>query len=115
MKDTSAPATKRKRKKKTPTSHTRRTRTAVKDHTAPKMKGAAAAAESRLEEALRSWRLLEARRRGVPAFRIFNDQALRAIAQRRPIKAAELLAIPGMGISSVEKYGQQIYRICQNP
>jgi superfamily II DNA helicase RecQ len=41
----------------------------------------------------------------VPAFRIFNDQTLRAIAQRRPAKAAELLAVPGIGISAVEKYG----------
>jgi DNA topoisomerase III len=51
----------------------------------------------------------------VPAFRIFNDRALRAIALRRPAKAAELLAVPGIGISAVEKYGQQIYRICQVP
>jgi superfamily II DNA helicase RecQ len=51
----------------------------------------------------------------VPAFRIFNDQTLRAIAQRRPAKAAELLAVPGIGISAVEKYGRQIYGICQTP
>jgi superfamily II DNA helicase RecQ len=68
---------------------------------------------SPVEEALRSWRLQEARRRGVPAFRIFSDQTLRAIAQTRPAKAAELIAIPGIGASAVEKYGRQIYRICQ--
>ena len=64
-------------------------------------------------EALRSWRLVEARRQGVPAFRIFSDLTLRAIAQRRPEKAAELLAVPGIGASAVEKYGREIYRICQ--
>ena len=64
-----------------------------------------------MEEALRAWRLLEARRLGVPAFRIFSDQALRAIAQARPATAAELLAVPGIGLSAVEKYGRQIYRI----
>lgn len=68
---------------------------------------------SRTEEALRAWRLGEARRRGVPAFRIFTDQTLRAIAQRRPASAAELLAIPGIGINTVEKYGRQIYRILE--
>jgi len=55
--------------------------------------------------------MAEAKRRGVPAFRIFNDQVLRAMASRRPATARELLAIPGIGISTVEKYGAQIYRI----
>jgi superfamily II DNA helicase RecQ len=102
MKGTSVPPAKRKRKKKEPA-------------TASGMKRAPVAAESRLEAALRSWRLLEARRRGVPAFRIFSDQTLRAIAQRRPGKPAELLAVPGIGMNSVDKYGREIYRICQIP
>ena len=34
-----------------------------------------------------------------------------AIARNRPRTAAELLAIPGIGIGAVEKYGAQIYRI----
>jgi superfamily II DNA helicase RecQ len=75
---------------------------------APAAKTASAPA---LEEALRRWRLAEAKRRGVPAFRIFSDQALSAIAARRPATAAELLAIPGMGINNVEKYGAQLYRL----
>ena len=70
-----------------------------------------AAATERLEEALRSWRLAEAKRRGVPAFRICTDAALRAMAERRPTTTAELLGIPGIGISTVEKYGAQIYRL----
>jgi DNA topoisomerase III len=115
MKDTFAPTTKRKRQKKTPTSPKRRPGTAVKEPTAPKMKRTPAATESSVEQALRTWRLFEARRRGVPAFRIFNDLTLRAIAQRRPAKAAELVAVPGISISAVEKYGRQIYRICQTP
>jgi superfamily II DNA helicase RecQ len=68
-------------------------------------------ADSRVEERLRLWRLAEAKRRGVPAFRIFSDQALKAVAVKRPATAAELLAIPGLGISTVEKYGAQIYRL----
>jgi superfamily II DNA helicase RecQ len=111
MKDTSASTTKRRRKKKTPTSPKRKTNIALK--AGPKMKRTPAG--SPVEEALRTLRLLEARRRGVPAFRIFNDQTLRAIAQMRPAKAAELIAIPGIGVSAVEKYGRQIYRICQTP
>jgi DNA topoisomerase III len=67
--------------------------------------------DSRLEETLRLWRLAEAKRRGVPAFRIFSDQVLKAVAAGRPATAAELLAIPGIGIGTVEKYGAQLYRL----
>jgi len=73
MKDTAAPSTKRKRKRKTAASPKRRAGTVVKQPAAPKMKRTAVAADSRVEEALRTWRLLEARRQGVPAFRIFSD------------------------------------------
>ncbi|PYV22077.1 MAG: hypothetical protein DMG27_19080 [Acidobacteria bacterium] len=41
--------------------------------------------DSRLEAALRVWRLVEARRRGLPAFRIFSDRTLRALATSRPV------------------------------
>jgi superfamily II DNA helicase RecQ len=64
-----------------------------------------------LEEALRTWRLTEARRRGIPAFRIFTDQALRAMVSKRPETDRELLAIPGIGMTTVKQYGPQIYRI----
>ncbi|MDR3700676.1 MAG: DNA topoisomerase 3 [Candidatus Sulfopaludibacter sp.] len=71
----------------------------------------APAGDSPVEAALRAWRLAEAKRLGVPAFRIFSDQTLRAVAVRRPGSTAELLAIPGIGIGTVEKYGAQLYRI----
>ena len=71
----------------------------------------AGATGSPIEDALRRWRLSEAKRRGVPAFRIFSDQVLKAVADKRPSTAAELLAIPGLGINTVEKYGAQIYRL----
>jgi DNA topoisomerase-3 len=74
----------------------------------------AAAAPARapgVEEALRAWRLAEAKRRTVPAFRILTDKALHAIAEQQPASAAELIAIPGVGLSTIEKYGAQIFRI----
>jgi superfamily II DNA helicase RecQ len=67
--------------------------------------------DSGVETALRAWRLAEAKRRGVPAFRILTDQTMKAIAAKRPATAAELLAIPGMGISTVEKYRAELYRL----
>ncbi len=67
--------------------------------------------DPRIENALRSWRLEEARRRGVPAFRILTDKVLRKIAITRPATSDELLAIPGIGMSTIEKYGPSIHRI----
>src|SRR5260370_37955958 len=95
IKDAAATPGKRKRTKKT----------------AAKGKSPAPAQDSNLEETLRVWRLAEAKRRGVPAFRIFSDRALTAMAIQRPASAAQLLAIPGIGIGAVEKYGARLYRI----
>lgn len=64
-----------------------------------------------LEQALRAWRLAEAKRLGVPAFRIFTDQVLRTMAAMRPKTDGELLAVSGVGMTRVKKYGAQIYRI----
>ncbi len=74
-------------------------------------RGSEGDAPSAVETALRLWRLGEAKRRGVPAFRIFSDVTLRAIAKARPQTAGELLAIPGIGMHTIEKYGAQIYRL----
>jgi DNA topoisomerase III len=60
---------------------------------------------------LKAWRRAVAAKRGVPAFRIMPDRVLLAIAEKEPKTAAELLAIPGIGIKLVEKYGAQIYRV----
>ena len=77
----------------------------------PKVAAPPPAADSALEEALRAWRLAEAKRLGVPAFRIFGDQTLRSLAARRPATTAELLAIPGIGMNIVTKYGAQLFRV----
>lgn len=116
MKDTiaggpSVAGRRRKRKKKEPAVGKTSRKKAGEAAPAPKPRASGGAADSLVEAALRSWRLAEAKRRGVPAFRIFTDKALRAIAATRPKTAAELLAVPGMGISLVEKYGHQIYGI----
>jgi len=73
-----------------------------------------AGADSRIEAALREWRMAEARRRRVPAFRIFSDRVLKTMASRRPGTARELLSISGIGMTTVERYGQQIYRIVKD-
>jgi DNA topoisomerase-3 len=64
-----------------------------------------------LSSALRAWRLSEAKRLGVPAFRIFGDRVLRDIVEERPMTDSELLGISGIGAAMVKNYGAVIYRI----
>ena len=72
-----------------------------------------AADQAELEKALREWRLAEARRTSVPAFRVLTDRTLTAIAETRPATTQELLSISGIGLKTVEKYGAQLFRILQ--
>jgi len=67
--------------------------------------------DARIGEALRAWRLSEARRLGVPAFRIFSDRTLQALVSQRPDSTLELLQIPGIGLRTAERYGDSIRRI----
>ncbi len=68
-------------------------------------------APPKLVAALKAWRLAEARKNKVPAFCIFNDRVLRALAATRPANQAELLGIAGIGSTLARKYGQQILSI----
>lgn len=64
-----------------------------------------------LEEALRAWRLKEAKRRVIPAFRIFSDRVLKSIASDLPRSDHQLLQISGVGSSLVKKYGDEICKV----
>ena len=61
-----------------------------------------------LWEALRSWRLEEARRQELPPYVIFHDSTLLEVARRRPISLMSLAIIPGVGASKLERYGSAI-------
>ncbi len=58
--------------------------------------------------ALRTWRLEEAKRQGVPPYVIFHDVTLREIAGFRPKSLAELGLVRGVGASKLERYGQAL-------
>jgi RecQ family ATP-dependent DNA helicase len=113
MKETEPPPEKRKRKKKPPASEgqKRPPKPATSARPQASAAGSGTGIEGRLEAALRAWRLVEARRLGVPAFRIFNDRTLRALAANRPETTQELLAITGMGLRSVKRYERDIFRV----
>ncbi|RKG67533.1 DNA topoisomerase III [Corallococcus sp. CA054B] len=66
------------------------------------------AASPALVATLKEWRLTEARKRKVPAFRILTDRVLDAIASARPSSGAELMSIHGVGPTLAERYGPQI-------
>ena len=61
-----------------------------------------------LVPALKAWRLAEARRQGVPAFRILTDRTLLALVRLGPANVGELLAVPGLGPRLVERYGDRL-------
>ncbi|MFL6258111.1 MAG: DNA topoisomerase 3 [Thermoanaerobaculia bacterium] len=62
-------------------------------------------------EALKVWRRAEAVRRRVPAFRILTDRAVAALAATRPRTESDLLNVPGIGPTIVQKYGRDILGI----
>jgi superfamily II DNA helicase RecQ len=64
-----------------------------------------------IEAALKAWRLEEAKKHAVPAFTIFPDKTLRAIADHAPTTEEELLEVPGMGRKLLEKYGAQVLKL----
>ena len=68
-------------------------------------------ADQQLYDALREWRLREARRRRIPAFRILSDRNLAAICRARPADEEELLDVPGIGPAKMRKYGRKILAI----
>lgn len=74
-------------------------------------RAAASEAASTLDATLRAWRSSEAKRRGIPAFRILTDRTIAGIAEARPTSEAQLLAVPGMGMALLEKYGRQLLAI----
>jgi DNA topoisomerase-3 len=64
-----------------------------------------------LFEALRAWRLAEARRSGLPAFRILNDRTLLGIATETPGDEGALLRVLGVGPGVARRYGAALLGI----
>ena len=65
-----------------------------------------------LFERLREWRAEQAKEASVPAYVVFTDLTLIALAEARPTSDAELLAISGIGRTKLERYGADVLAIC---
>ena len=61
---------------------------------------------------LKAWRADIAREHNLPAFVIFHDATLRAIAERSPQSLPDLEGIAGIGSKKLEAYGAEVLRIC---
>lgn len=89
--------------------HAERTRTR-KERTAKTAAATVAlgAAAADAFERLRAWRAEVAKARGVPAYVIFHDETLRAIATAQPATLGELRGISGVGEKKLEHYGAEL-------
>jgi len=61
---------------------------------------------------LRAWRLTEAKKKRVPAFRILTNRALVAIAEARPRNADALRTVTGVGPKVLKNYSAQLVTLC---
>ena len=62
--------------------------------------------------ALKAWRAEVAREHNLPAYVIFHDATLAAIAERAPATLADLQGISGIGAKKLEAYGEEVLRVC---
>jgi len=61
---------------------------------------------------LREWRLQEAKKKRVPAFRILTNRALVAIASARPQSPADLKNVAGVGPKLLKSYSASLLELC---
>ncbi|MCW2509301.1 MAG: uvrD, partial [Modestobacter sp.] len=61
-----------------------------------------------LFERLRAWRSSTAQAASVPAYVVFTDATLQAIAESRPATVRELSALPGVGARKLDLYGAEV-------
>ena len=64
---------------------------------------------------LKAWRAEVAKEHNLPAFVIFHDATLRAIAEQAPHSLNDLSGISGMGVKKLQAYGAEVLRVCAEP
>ncbi|GAA4863673.1 ATP-dependent DNA helicase UvrD2 [Kitasatospora terrestris] len=65
-----------------------------------------------LFERLREWRAAKAKAQGAPAYVVFTDATLMAIAEDCPGTPQELALISGVGAMKLDKYGSDVLLLC---
>ncbi|WP_127783661.1 ATP-dependent DNA helicase UvrD2 [Rhodococcus sp. X156] len=64
--------------------------------------------DDELLEALKDWRRERSAELKVPAYVVFTDATLTAIAEQQPTTDAALVAIPGIGAAKLERFGAEV-------
>jgi DNA helicase-2/ATP-dependent DNA helicase PcrA len=82
--------------------------TAAVDRRRGRCDGCPADRDEELFEALRTWRAGRAKELSQPAYCVFTDATLEAIAERRPSSVAALVEIPGIGQAKLDKFGEDV-------
>ncbi len=62
---------------------------------------------------MRDWRADTSKEQKVPAYVVFTDATLQAIAERAPTSEAELASIPGVGAVKLDRYGGAVLALCR--
>lgn len=70
--------------------------------------GALAEIDADLLDRLKTWRRELAARKGVPAYVVFHDRTLEALAMKRPDRLDRLAALPGIGPAKLALYGAEL-------
>ncbi|MEU3312915.1 ATP-dependent DNA helicase UvrD2 [Streptomyces sp. NPDC006662] len=65
-----------------------------------------------LYERLREWRAVQSKLQGLPAYCVFTDKTLMAIAEAAPCEPGELSMISGVGGRKLDRYGADVLAIC---
>ncbi|MFB6564926.1 MULTISPECIES: ATP-dependent DNA helicase UvrD2 [unclassified Streptomyces] len=65
-----------------------------------------------LYERLREWRAAQSKEQGLPAYCVFTDKTLMAIAEAAPSAEGELSMISGVGGRKLDRYGADVLAIC---
>ncbi|MDT9688286.1 ATP-dependent DNA helicase UvrD2 [Streptomyces sp. P9(2023)] len=65
-----------------------------------------------LYERLRDWRADQAKELGQPAYCVFTDKTLMAIAERVPTTDGELVGIAGVGARKLGRFGADVLALC---
>ena len=68
--------------------------------------------EERVWQALRQWRLEQAKSENVPAYIVCGDKTLQDIVRQHPAAHDDLSSIYGLGDAKIEKYGTAILAVC---
>jgi DNA helicase II / ATP-dependent DNA helicase PcrA len=90
----------------------------AKDGTGRRGRDAAASklnADDPLVRRLREWRLSTSKEQAVPAYVIFSDATLQAIADARPRTRDELARVPGVGTVKLDRHAAAVLAICAEP